>query len=469
MEEISLDTELLKKYLAKGEDWEKLCERVSSIMAYEDERQEVAVTLCELEWLPNSPMLINAGIPGGRNLAACHLLHVPNSIEGIFETVKQVATITKNGGGIGLEFSSLSPKGSPLKYAPGGTASGPVSFMKVFNTTAEVVMEGGLRRAAMLGSLNANHPDALEFINAKTVDGILINFNISVTLDEGPQFVDKDVWNAIVKNAWLNGEPGLLFLDNINRDNTEFERIIGANACAELPMTDKNSCILASINLPNVIKDDWDYTILKQTVRLMVQFLNRAIDVNHYPLQNIAQSTRRTRNIGIGVMGFADLLRREQIPYTSDDALCIANELARHIYCAADDESARLAEVHGSYNGKPGGRRNYTLMAIAPTGHISRLAGVSSSIYPDYVIGLKMLVDQHLDMVKAWQDVVDNSISYTICFPHDKPISYVDQIFRGAYERGLKTMSVYRDGSRAGQPLKVEEFESVCHLDGSCT
>lgn len=457
--------DLLKKYFAPGEDWARLSERVSGIMQYRDDREAVEDALKRKLWLPNSPCLINAGRPGGRNLAACHLLHIDNSIAGIFEAVKECALITKSGGGLGLELSALSPAGTSLKYAPQGKASGPTSFVKVFNTTAQVVMEGGLRRAAIMATLNVKHDDILQFIRCKEEDGALSNFNISVTMDDGPQGVLPKVWDVIVNHAHWNGEPGVVFLDNVNNDNptlNDFGPIYGVNACAEIPLYDKSSCILGSLVLPNVVKKLGDWSLLGENAKLLTEFLNRVIDVNHYPLVAIAQQTRKVRRIGVGVMGWATLLKREGIPFASGDALALASEVAQNIYGAASLESWALAKIDGGY--LPGRRRNATVMAIAPTGHLAKLAGVSHSIYvdnDDYAMGLGMSVEQHLDYVAAWQGWVDNAVSYTISFPNDAPVGVVDRAFRGAHERGLKAISVYRDGSREGQPCNVEGLCNV--------
>ena len=450
---------ILDRYLAPSENWLSLCDRVSGIMQYQSERTEIYKALRDKKWLPNSPCLVNAGRPGGRNLMACHLLHIENSIYDIFRANTRAALIYKSGGGLGVELSALSPSGTSLAYAPTGVASGPVSFMKIFDTTAQVVMEGGLRRAAIMATLNASHPDIEKFITCKTKDGKLSNFNISVTLDEGPYNVSDNIWKMLVRQAHLNGEPGLVFLDNVNSENptlNDFGRIIGVNACAEIPLYDMGSCVLASLVLPNVIKKQFDYNELIKSVKMVVRFLNRVIDVNHYPLPQIAQATRRDRRIGIGVMGWADLLRREKIPFASQTANDLAREICHIIYAAAVEESWELASRDGGY--LPGHRRNATLLAIAPTGHISRLAGVSPSIYPDYEVGLKMSPSEHLDAIDAW-DKVDSAISYTVCYENNAPIQVVDDVFCGAWERGLKAISVYRDGSRPNQP---------CNIEGDC-
>ncbi len=451
---------LITKYLAKNESWSLLCERVAGIMQYESERKQIFEQLITKQFLPNSPCLINAGRPGGRNLMACHLLHIGNSIYDIFRTNLRSAMIFKAGGGLGLELSGLSPHGTSLSYAPEGVASGPVSFMRIFDTTAQVVMEGGLRRAAIMATLNARHPDIEKFITCKTKDGELSNFNISVTLDEGPYVLKDDLWHKLITQAHMNGEPGLVFLDSINENNptlNDFGIIEGINACGELPLYDFGSCVLASLALPNVIKQLGDWNELIKSVKMMVRFLNRVIDVNNYPLPQIAQATRRDRRIGIGVMGWADLLRQEKIPFVSQTANELASEICHTIYEAAEEESQKLADRDGGY--LPGRRRNATLLAIAPTGHISRLAGVSTSIYPDYEVGLKMSPSEHLDAIAAW-DKIDNTISYTVCYPNDASLQVVDDVFCGAWERGFGSISVYRDGSRPDQPL--------CKIEGDC-
>lgn len=456
-----MDSALLTKYLAPGEGWRRLCDRVSGIMAYQEEREIVFHQLLEKKWLPNSPTLVNAGKAGSRNMMACHLLHVPNSIHGIFNANKYASLIFKSGGGLGLELSELSPCGTELRYAPQGKASGPASFMKVFNATAQVVMEGGLRRAAILATLNASHPDIGRFIEAKTTDGDLSSFNISVTLNNGPDSVNRELWCKIIECAHSNGEPGVIFLDNINSVNPtlgDFGPIKGSNACSEVPLYDMGSCVLASVALPNVISKLGNWFELQSNVKTIVRFLNRVIDMNHYPLPQIAQATRRDRRIGIGVMGWSDLLEKYNIPFASKEANVLATEICQAIYEAADKESWVLAKRDGGY--LPSRRRNATLMAIAPTGHISRLAGVSYSIYPEYGKGLGLTPEQHLDAIKAWA-LVDNAVSYTVCYPHDASSSIVDRVYRGAWGRGLRAISCYRDMSREGQPL--------CKLDGSCS
>jgi len=796
-------------YLAPDEKgWEDIAARVAAIMKDEEQRQAVFVAIREMQFIPSTPMLVNIG-RAHRSFAACYVLHVPNSIEGIFETLKTTAIILKSGAGVGLCFDNLAARGTPLKYLTHGYASGPVAFMRAFNACADVLAEGGVRTAAMMGTLNIRHPDIEEFITAKTEVGELRRFNISVTMDE--LHPGTPAWQQLVAAAWYNGEPGVIFLDRVNANNptlSDFGRIQAVNACvtgdtlvavadgrgavpiqqlaeegkdvpvysqspdgivirmgrrphkvasnapivrvtlddgssikvtpdhrfmlrdgtycradelipgmrlmpfyryqyrnrrqvywaihrndpkqhvrwipehciiaehvmgralrdnevvhhrdfnglhntpanlcvmdrgehtrlhiglasgdnnpmrrwwstlseeerrayreamskrmsgkgnpsygrpqsvamrqaisrgvrryhrehpgaqiqitreqilewgvqyvrahgklptaatwrawhvesgacsvptvqkrfgcwqtfkdglqqlveqqnhrvvsvepcgyadiyditvdeyhnlayitnindttpagmprhsgiithncSELPLYGGESCNLASLNLPKVISHLGDYSLLQDTTRLMVDFLDRVIDCNPYPTPDIEVATKRTRRIGIGVMGFATLLEREGIPYDSSDVLDLAHEIALAIALAARGRSAELGAELGGY--LPNRPRNVTTMAIAPTGHIHRIAHVSPSIYLPYHVALNMTPAQHIEYVRRWQMWVDGGVSYTVNIPHDAKYGDVDAIFRLAHEGGLKSIAVYRDGSRPGQPLKL--------------
>lgn len=427
---------LEERYLARVdgrivETPDEMCWRVASAVASAERHwgndgvvQQIAGDFYDLlidrKFMPNSPTLMNAGKSNGLQYSACFVLPVPDSIDGIFETLKNAAIIHQSGGGTGFSFSRVRRKDSTVRRS-GGRASGPVSFLRVFNAATEAVKQGGTRRGANMGILRIDHPDILEFIECKN-DGGITNFNISVAVTEAfmraleiegtydlidphtgevtDRLVARDVWTRIVESAWKTGDPGVVFIDRINDSSAnpvrELEVIEATNPCGEQPLAPNDACNLGSINLAllvNETKTDVNWEDLDRVTSLAVRFLDDVIEVNPYPLQEIMDEVHNNRRIGLGIMGWADMLFQLGIPYDSDAALRLADRVMARIEKTGHEMSLALAAHRGPFpnwsrsiykDGAP--LRNATVTTIAPTGTISIIADASSGIEPIFAL-----------------------------------------------------------------------------------
>ncbi|WP_455596262.1 adenosylcobalamin-dependent ribonucleoside-diphosphate reductase [Cloacibacillus porcorum] len=481
--------------------------------------------MADLDFLPNSPTLMNAGRPYPHGqLAACFVVGIEDSMESICGALRKQMLIHKTGGGTGFNFSKLRPKNSTVN-STNGRASGPVSFMRLFDLSTEVIQQGGMRRGANMAILNCDHPDIEEFISCKDEEGKITNFNLSVGLTD--EFMRRAVLDPassaaallrkIAAHAWRSGDPGVVFLDAINRDNPcpELGKIEATNPCGESPLLPDEACNLGSINLAHMVKNgkvNWDK--LANTISIAVRFLDDVIDVSQYPLPEIEAAVKKTRKIGLGVMGWADMLYQLRMPYDSDEAVELARDIMLFIGETAWCETTNLAKEKGSSpcpHWACGDTyhlvRNVTVTCIAPTGTLSLLAGCSSGIEPVFanyhtrkvtlgdgtivekeifnpyyeaLVADKSLSDEQLETITktayqipwvwhirhqaAFQECTDLAVSKTINMPHDATVDDVIAAYRMAWERGCKGTTVYRDGSRSSQvlteaPVRCKECE----------
>lgn len=411
---------LKNRYLLPGETPDGLFSRVADLVGGPARSREFFSLISDLLFLPNSPTLMNAGMAGGQ-LSACFVLPVEDSLEGIFRTLTNMALIHKSGGGTGFSFAHLRPRGDIVSGTM-GAASGPVSFMKVFDAATGAVRQGGRRRGANMGVLAASHPDIEEFITAKQAGG-LSNFNISVGIDarffeclaagRGYELTnprDGSIWRSIdpgslwhlaATSAWFSGEPGMLFFDEINRRSTtpHLGLIEATNPCGEQPLYPYESCNLGSVNLARCVRrHEIDSDLLAATVRCGIDFLDAVIDVNRFPLPEIRERTLATRKIGLGVMGFSEALIRLGIPYESREALRLAGSLMGSIQATARERSEELGAVKGSFPAIEGSiysgdMRNATVTTIAPTGSLHLIAGTTSGIEPVFSFACTRTID----------------------------------------------------------------------------
>lgn len=440
-----------ERYYLEGEDWDKLSLRVATYIADDNQEQEAFYEMIGSgDFIPNSPCLMNAGART-KQMAACFLFEIDDTMDSIMDVAKQSAMVYKSGGGVGFYLGNLRPAGDRVGTT-GGVASGPVSFLRIYDTVSDVIKQGGLRRSANMGLLDVSHPDIFGFLEAKSDLTRFSNFNLSVSITD--EFMNAalngldfdlrykgrvyktikaaDLFAKICHNAWAVAEPGVVFIDEINRHNMTpwLGRLKGVNACAEAPLYHGESCVLGSINLANFITVDRqiDYEGLKTVAENAVKFLDNLITKNVYPSDEITTNTLKTRKIGIGVMGLADAFYMLGIPYNSPEALTLTHSFMGWINTAAQAYSFHLGQKLGFFPSCCGDnmrflRRNAVVTTVAPTGSISILANVSSGIEPNFslayernILGKKFI---HIN------SVFENFCNYVGLDPHD----YLDAIF----------------------------------------
>ncbi|RME54945.1 adenosylcobalamin-dependent ribonucleoside-diphosphate reductase [Candidatus Woesearchaeota archaeon] len=548
------------RYLLKDENlkiietpqqmFERVAKHVAKVEKYSKYYEKKFFNMMnDLEFLPNSPTLMNAGTRVGQ-LSACFVLPIEDSIPKIFESLKDMAVIHQSGGGTGFNFSRLRPKGTLIKSTMTKT-TGPVSFMKIFNDVTDVIKQGGRRRGANMAVLNVNHPDIIEFVDSKLNMNELTNFNISVAVtddfmnavknNEMHKLVNsktntvilvkaKKIFDRIVRNAWKTGEPGLIFIDRINENNPLkfLGNIESTNPCGEQPLFEYESCNLGSINVSRFVKNGKvEWKRLATVVAFAVRFLDDVIDANKYPLKKIEKITKMNRKIGLGVMGFADMLVKLNIPYNSEKALRMAEKLMMFVRKHAVQTSIRIGKEKGSFTNfkkselakKYKHMRNASLTTIAPTGSISIIAGCSSGIEPLFALsyvrnvldGEKLVevnkdlvevakkkgfyddlvkgrldklpkdvkslfvtafdvdAEWHVKMQAAFQKYTDAAVSKTVNLNKNAKVEDVKRIYTMAWEFGCKGITVYRDKSRKNQVLKLKrKIEASAEYSGGC-
>lgn len=481
----------------------------------------------DMRFLPNSPTLMNAGRKNGQ-LSACYVLPIGDSLEDIFGTLKDAAIIHQSGGGTGFSFSHLRPAGAPLSTSR-GTASGPVSFLRVFDQTTEAIKQGGARRGANMGILKVDHPDVLEFIRVKRDGKSVTNFNLSIAVTddffsavEQRKAIDlkdprtnalvrtmeaKELFHAIIENAWASGDPGLIFIDRVNLFNPTPKEgdMESTNPCGEQPLLAYESCNLGSLNLtkyadPTSRSVHWkDF---RTDVRLATRFLDNVIDANVFPLVETKKITKKNRKIGLGIMGLADLFLMLGIPYDTQEALDLGEKIMSVLDREAKAASRQLAKERGAFPNWKGSMweklgypkmRNATVSTVAPTGTISVIAGVSSGIEPIFApvfvrnvldgkklhevhplkdkvdpkvwrTTLEVPVGMHIEMQARFQRHSDSAVSKTINLSEFATPEDIERAYLLAYHHGCKGITIFRDRSKPTQVLERPEMPKICDV-----
>lgn len=489
-------TLLENRYCHPGEKADDVFKRIAKYLASNSEEETAFYNIMErLDFLPNSPCIRNAG--HGNMLSACFVLPIEDTMDSIFESLHNAGIIFKHGGGVGYNFSNIREKGAVL--SGGGTASGVISFLKIFDTITDAVKQGGFRRGAGMAILNANHPEIVSFITEKLRNKTLTNFNLSVRVNDGVmKAIEEDgyiqfrnpktqkfesgikastLFQLICTSAWLNGDPGILFHDRINEDNNTDKPIVASNPCGEQHLHPYEACCLGSINLSNFVNKDGSLRkkALSDTIITSTKFLLAINKKNVFPIDKCRESVAKYNRIGLGVMGFADMLIKMGIAYDSKECLKVVDEIGKLLqitHSIAPDSASTLS--------------------IAPTGSLSLIADCSASIEPIFcrTVERKLTVgnmtetrdiyfskwvrtahevapEWHLKVQAQWQKWIDNGVSKTVNLPHDADLDFVKKIYMQAWKSGCKGVTVFRDGCLDNQVLysaKTKCEGDSCHL-----
>jgi len=465
--------------------------------------------LCNLDFLPNSPCLVSAGTNRRGTWLACFAFDIKDSLDSIFSVLKDTARTFQLGGGVGITISNLREKGSFIETS-NGRSSGPIAFLHLFDVMVETVKSGGFRRGALMSLMDYNHPDIVEFIHCKRKVNELNNMNISVLIKDelfdkldnnedinliSPRYRKKVgkinsnlLLEMIATNIWETGEPGVLFYENMNKNNPtpHLGDIRICNPCSESNLLPSEACDLGSINLVNHLKNgDLDWDKLAETTKLAVRFLDNMLEISPYPTKAIENAVKRTRKIGLGVMGFADLLLRLNIKYSSEEAIKMAGKIMSFISDVANQASIELGKEKGVYPAYMDGykkRRNAIVTTIAPTGSLSLIAGVSSGIEPIFAKEYSRVIDgelikvshplkdsecfettydispiQHLKILAEFQKHVENSISKTINCPENTTVKEIKELIIKAHDMGVKGVTLFRENCNREALIRCED------------
>ena len=528
---------LKKRYYHTGENsWEDIANRVVEWVipdAPQDRKEITRQMIINTYFIPNSPCLVNSGKPDG-GLSACFVVDFPDTIEGIYKTKLDIALIARKGGGCGFSLSKIRPEGSFVHGSSHGYAGGGIKFADTISHDMEAMTQSGFRSMALMMTESVYHPDIIKFINAKTEEGRIENANISVTVDDAfmraviadekywtrfkftnpdgsttvrkyNEYRARDIFEMIVEGMWKNGEPGILFYDRINDSPYKYagEELIASNPCSEQPLSSNGSCNLGSIDLSKFLdkNNEFEWDKFEVAIRYGMRFLDAVIDKGQFPTPEIAEWAQTHRAVGLGIMGYADMLLMQEIAYGSPEALQILEDILKFMEDVSVDESEKMGKEYGvplQCQKLPEPRRNITTNTVAPTGTLSLIAGCSSGIEPifseitvrndktgTYTFendlaekpyfrcavssngAQEVTWEEHIETLAATQKHIQSGVSKTINFPNNAKRESIANAVMLAWQKGCKGLAVYRNGSRKIEVLSPRNIKKdLCPMCG---